>query len=155
MRRLGKKGISELVAVMLLITITIAASVIFYVYSSGLLGPLTGARPQSGQYSNQITLEYYDWTTITSLNLTLRNVGSGLTRIAAYYVNGVKVIPSGGCTSVTTLNPQTSCAVKLTIPAALNGKTIVPGVAYLVKVVTVDGGIFAYSCVAGQRTASY
>lgn len=154
MRR-GVKGVSEVVAAMLLITITVSASVIFYVYSSGLLGSLQGSQPQSGQYANQITLEYYDWTTLTSLNLTLRNVGSGLASIAAYYVNGVKVTPSGGCTSLTTLNPQTSCAVKLTIPAALNGQTVVPGVAYLVKVVTVDGGIFAYSCVAGQRTASY
>ena len=54
MRR-GRKGVSEVVAAMLLITITIAAATIFYIYSSGLLGSLTGAQPQSGQYSNQIS----------------------------------------------------------------------------------------------------
>ncbi|MGD0175542.1 MAG: archaellin/type IV pilin N-terminal domain-containing protein [Candidatus Bathyarchaeia archaeon] len=152
--RTGKKGVSEVVAAMLLITITIAAATIFYVYSSGLLGSLTGAQPQSGQYSNSITLEFYDWTTLTTLNLTVRNVGSGLANIAAYYVSGTKVTASGACTSTTTLQPQKSCLVKLTIPAALNGQTVLTGVAYLVKVVTKDGGIFVYSCIAGQRTGN-
>ncbi len=154
MRR-GKKAVSEVVAAMLLITITVAASIIFYVYSSGLLGSLTGAQPQSGQYSNQITLEYYDWRTLTSLNLTVRNVGSGLTNIAAYYVNGIKVTASGACTTTTTLQPQKSCTVKLTIPGVLNGQTVLAGVAYAVKVATKDGGVFAYSCVAGQTTGSF
>ena len=86
----GKKAVSEIVAATLLITITVAASVIFYVYSSNLLGSLTGTQPQSGLYSNQITLEYYDWTTLSSLILTVRNVGSGLANIAAFYVNGLK-----------------------------------------------------------------
>lgn len=154
MRR-GKKGVSEILAAMLLITITVSASVLFYVYSSGLLGSLTGAQPQSGQYSNQVTLEFYDWTTITTLTLTIRNVGSGLANIAAYYVNGVKVIPvTGGCTTITTLQPQRSCKVILTIPVTLNGQSVLSGVAYLVKIVTKDGGIFSYSCIAGQRTGS-
>lgn len=154
MRR-GRRGVSEVVAAMLLITITVAASIILYVYSSGLLGSLTGAQPQSGQYANQITLEFYDWTTLTSLNLTVRNVGSGLANIAAYYVNGVKVSASGACTSTTTLQPQKSCTVKLTIPVSLNGQTILSGVSYLVKVATKDGGAFAYTCVAGQKTGGY
>lgn len=162
MRR-GKKGVSEVVAAMLLITITVAASIIFYVYSSGLLGSLTGAQPQSGQYSNQITLEYYDWTSLNSLKLTVRNVGSGFAKISAYYVNGVKVAPSpGGCTTVSTLYPQTStltssCTVTLTIsgsPPRLGGQTVLTGVAYLVKIATTDGGLFSYSCIAGQSTSS-
>jgi flagellin-like protein len=172
--RIGKKGVSEILAATLLITITVSAAVIFYLYSSNLLGSLTGAQPQSGLYSNQITLEYYDWTTLTTLTLTVRNVGSGLANIAAYYVNGIIVTATGACTStstsittsittsttliatpIATLQPRQSCKVTLTIPAALNGQTVVSGVAYLVKVVTKDGGVFSYSCISGQRTGSY
>ena len=157
--RIGKKGVSEILAATLLITITVCAAVIFYVYSSNLLGSLTAAQPQSGQYANQITLEYYDWTTLGSLILTVRNVGSGLANIAGYYVNGLKPTVTGACTSVTTttittittLQPQQSCKVTLTITAA----SFVSGVAYSVKVVTNNGGVFSYSCIAGQRTGGY
>jgi flagellin-like protein len=150
--RIGKKGVSEILAATLLITITVSAATIFYLYSSNLLGSLTGAQPQSGQYSNQITLEYYDWTKLTNLTLTVRNVGSGLANIAAYYVNGIKYTPTGGtCTSTATLQPQQSCKVTLTIAAG----SALSGVAYSVRVVTKDGGVFSYSCIAGQRTGGY
>jgi hypothetical protein len=172
MRR-GKRAVSELVAIMMLISITVAAAFVIYVYSSGLLGGLTGAQPQSGLYTNQITLEYYDWTTspcCTTLKLTIRNVGTGLANIAAYYVSGKPITyPSTSTctsvsgigtvavtstvTSVTSLVPQASCSVTLTMPTT--GLTITPGVAYEVKIVTNNGGVFAYSCVAGERTGSY
>jgi len=162
---------------MMLISITVAATFVIYVYSSNLLGSLTGAQPPSGQYSNQITLEYYDWTTspcCTKLKLTIRNVGSGLANIAAYYVSGTQITSSNVlsiCTSVSAtftmtttagntytltqglLLPQASCTVTLTMPTT--GLTITPGVAYSVKIATSNGGVFAYSCVAGQRTGSY
>ena len=172
--RIGKKGVSEILAATLLITITVSAATIFYLYSSNLLGSLTGAQPQSGQYTNQISLEYYDWTNTGLLKLTIRNVGSGLANIAAYYVSGTKIIPTSSiCTSVsgtftttiatTTVStysytltqgpllPQASCTVILTI----TGLTIMAGVAYSVRIATSNGGVFAYTCVAGQRTGSY
>lgn len=156
MRR-GNRGISEVVAALMLVSITVAAAILIYVYSSGLLGSLQAAQPQQGQYTNQISLEFYDWTIggcppCQTLNLTVRNVGSGLSTVAAYYVSGVKITTTAGsCTTVGVLKPQNSCSVKLTIPGSL---TITPGVAYLVKVATKDGGVFAYNCIAGQRTGS-
>jgi len=176
----------------MLISITVAATFVIYVYSSNLLGSLTGAQPQSGQYSNQITLEYYDWTNggkcstsytpspiCTRLVLSIRNVGSGLANIAAYYVSGIQITIGGvgsappvcsgtattyvATTTITTgtvatkitylplLLPQGSCTVTLTT----TGLTITPGVAYTVKIATTNGGVFVYSFVAGQRTGSY
>jgi hypothetical protein len=49
--------------------------------------------------------------------------------------------------------PQASCTVTLTMPAT--GLTITAGVAYSVRIGTSNGGVFAYTCVAGQRTGSY
>jgi flagellin-like protein len=160
--RPGRKGISEIVAALIMILIVITGSIIVYVYSSGMLGSLQGAQPQT-QYSNQIALEYYDWTTALSptlqrLKLTLRNVGSGRGILAAFYVgNGTTIttnlLPtlSGNCTTVTTtaLKPQAICIANLTIPI-----TITRGAAYNVKIVTKDGSVFSYSCIAGQSTGT-
>jgi hypothetical protein len=168
---MGKKGIGEIVAALILISIVVAASIIIYVYSSGLLGSLQGARPQQ-PYTNQLTLEYYDWTTNTNcgpgkdstlqtLCLTLRNAGSGFAVLADFFVAGVKVTApiKGSCAAYTakSLLPQSasggtqsSCTAVLVIA----NPTIVNGVAYSVRVVTVDGSVFSYSCIAGQRTGS-
>jgi hypothetical protein len=168
---MGKRGLSEIVAALILISIAVAASIIIYVYSSGLLGSLQGAQPQQGQYTNQITLEFYDWTsqgtadnTLHTLKLTLRNTGSGLAVFAAFYVAGTKVALRAGSTcstisatttitassTISTLKPQSSCVAVLD----LTGLTISPGLAYPVKVVTKDGGVFSYSCIAGHSTGS-
>lgn len=156
---------------MMLITITVAASIILYVYSSGLLGSLQGAQPQSGQYTNQITLEFYDWSaagtgdsTLHTLKLTLRNVGSGIANLAALYVAGVSVnlksATSWSClvsaatiitSTVTAMVPGSSCTATLTLPPTL---TVTAGIAYVVKAVTKSGGVFSYSCIAGQSTGS-
>jgi flagellin-like protein len=167
-----RKAISEIVGALIIISIVIAAGILIYVYSSGLLGPLQGARPQQGAYTNQLTLEFYDWTvvqdqTLHTVKLTLRNVGTGLPIIAAFYVNGIaatatgctvaSLTTSGTITStttnvVTTLLPQNSCTVTLTIPSSGSLATITPGAAYSIRVATKDGGVFTYSCIAGQRT---
>jgi hypothetical protein len=185
----GKRGISEIAAAMLLITIAVAASIIIYIYSSGLLGSLQGARPQQ-PYANQITLEYYDWSSSSSngncyspdlhkLCLTLRNVGAGIAVLADFFVAGVKVTLdtgagstcagyTGGRTTIaitgtatqtytaTGLLPQgpNSCTAILDIPTTGSTATISPGVAYSVRVVTVDGSTFSFSCIAGQSTGS-
>jgi hypothetical protein len=168
---MGKRGVSEIAAAMLLITIAVAASIIVYVYSSGLLGSLQGAQPQQGQYTNQITLEYYDWTdpALHSLKVTLRNTGSGLAVLAAFYVSGQAVTLKSGSTCAvfnstrtTTLYPQATattsiagrssrCVAVLGIPDTL---TISAGLTYSVRVVTRDGGVFTYSCIAGHSTGS-
>jgi flagellin-like protein len=161
---MGKRGISEIVAALMLISIAVAASIIIYVYSSGLLGSLQGAQPQQGQYTNQITLEFYNWTTLNTLKLTLRNTGSGLAVFAAFYVTGNKVALKAGSTcttisatttitassTISTLKPQSACGAILD----LTGLTISRGLAYSVKVVTKDGGVFSYSCIAGHSTGS-
>jgi hypothetical protein len=154
---MGKRGVSEIAAAMLLITITVAASIIVYFYSSGLLGSLQGAQPQRGAYTNQITLEYYDWSNLTTLTLTIRNTGSGLAFLAAFYVSGDAVPLKGGstcaivnATSTTSVRPQAACIAVLDT----SGLSISRGLAYSVRVVTMDGGMFTYSCIAGHSTGS-
>ena len=90
----SRKGASEVIAAMLLIVITVAASVLLYAYVSGLMGRLQGVAVQQ-QYIEEVTLEYYDWTTITNgqlspLKLTLRNVGVAQVTMSDFFIAGVK-----------------------------------------------------------------
>jgi archaeal type IV pilus assembly protein PilA len=142
---LRRRGISEVIAAMLLILIAVAASVLLYVYASGLMGRLQGAA-QNQPYLDQISLDYYDWTTLTALKLTLRNVGASKVNLATgsadYFVNGAILTPSTNtCTSLQI--PQSTCQV--TLPAIGTS-----GIAYNVKIGTKDGAVFSYSCIAGQ-----
>jgi hypothetical protein len=138
---------------MMMIAIVLAAALVLYTYSSGLLGTLQGAQPQQ-PYSNQITLEFYNWPSSNMQNLTLdlRNTGTGRTILGDFFVNGVKVTLAsnqGSCFTYTTtiLPPTSTCVAILTIP---NGITITAGYAYSVKLVTKDGSVFTYTLIAGQ-----
>jgi len=158
----GKKGISELVAAMLLILIAIAGGIIVYVYSSGMLGSLQAAQPQQS-YANTIALEYYDWSKATTdyaknhvLKVILRNVGSGRGILADFFINGTQVTLTAAtnatypstCAQFTTssLNPQATCTAYLIIPANL----VKPGYGYTLKVITRDGSVQAFSIIAGR-----
>lgn len=148
----SRKGVSEIVAALLLIVITMAAAVLLYVYASGLMGGLQGVAVQQ-PYLEQVTLDYYDWTTLSTLKLIIRNVGVTKVNIAAadYFINGQLIASltiACGTFTASALIPQGSCQVTLTSPSGLNS----PGVAYNVKIATKDGAVFSYSCIAGQAT---
>ena len=150
-----------------MISIVVAAAFVIYVYSSGVLGSLSGAQPQQ-LYRNQITLEYYSWpysgatwpNNMHTLTLTFRNTGSGLALLADFFVNGTAVTlanTAGSCftytgltgtTGTTTfLTPGGTCVAVLTIPSTM---TITAGYAYSVRIVTRDGSVFTYTLTAGQ-----
>ena len=140
---------------MMMIAIVVSAGMVMYVYSSGLLGSLQGAKPQS-PYTNQISLEYYNWPTSNLHNLTLyvRNTGMGRAVLADFYVNGTFATLSsskGSCftyTATTTfLAPSSTCVAVLTIQS---GVTITAGYAYSVRLVTTDGSVFTYTLTAGK-----
>lgn len=142
----------------MMIAIVLAAAVVIYSYSSGLLGSLQGAQPQQ-PYNNQITLEYYNWPSSNLHNLTLylRNTGTGRSILADFFVNGTAVTlvsNKGSCftyTAATTFLPPTStCVAILTIPGSVK---ITAGYAYSVRVATRDGSVFTYTLIAGQSGA--
>lgn len=131
----------------MMISIVVAAAFIVYAYSSGLLGSLQGAQPQQ-PFVNHITLEYYDWTTLGTLKISLRNTGTGRTILADIFVNATAITSwTGTCTTYKTssLTPQSTCTAVLTI-----SKTPTSGFSYVLKLVTKDGSIFTYNLIAGK-----
>ena len=135
--RVSKKAVSPVIATLLMIAVAVAASVIVYVWSAGLLGTLMGGG--GAQVKEQVILEAYAWTASGDLDLFLRNVGAADVKIVAIYVGGT---------------PNTGLAITMPVKSAgvatnLNGPWS-PGTAYVVKLVTETGGVFSYTCIAGS-----
>jgi flagellin-like protein len=147
--RFTRRGISVVIAALLLIAIAVAAAVLLYVFSIGLLGSLGSSGGQ--QTKQQLVLEAYNWNTITSLAVNLRNVGSAAVQIGTtdIFLNGISQSstgPGGSCSGVLTV--QQSC----TGAFAPTGFTPQGGVAYVLKLVTPDGAVFSYTVIAGQAS---
>ena len=152
-RHYNNRAVSNIIAALLLIAIAVAAAVLLYVFSIGLLGSLGSSGGQ--QTKEQVVMEAYSWSSGCggSLTLTLRNVGPAAVDLAGgagnadFFVNGVAITPSSGGSS--TLNPGQSTTV--TLPTTTVSPCI-PGAAYPLKVVTPTGGVFSYSVIAGSAS---
>ncbi len=151
-RRFTNRGISTIIAALLLIAIAIAAGVLLYVFSMGLIGSLQGSGGQ--QTKDQLIMEAYQWPAAASgtaagnsLTLNLRDTGASTINIASatWYVGGVQVTCSG-CSSASALAPGGTYTATLTV----TGASYSVGVAYVLKIGLTDGGIMSYGVVAGQ-----
>ena len=156
----GRRAISEIVAALILVAIVMAGATILWVYSSGLLGSLQGAQPQTG-YTDHVSLEYYDWTKMTSMNITVRNTGTSVLTMVDFFVgnstwnfhldptNSSRVVFGSGCNSPAgQLNPQGVCKITLK-----NIPTLTRGSGYVVKIITRTGAAFSYTLIAGSFTS--
>jgi len=142
-RRFSNRGVSQVIAALLLIAIAVAAAILLYVFAIGLLGSLGSGGGQ--QTKEQVIMEAYSFPG-TTLTVTMRNVGPSAVNIggADFFINGVGSSMNGGCSGVT-LTPTQSCQATITY----SGSSLVSGAAYPFKVVTPDGGIFSFSIIAG------
>ena len=142
-RHFSNRGVSQVIAALLLIAIAVAAAILLYVFAIGLLGSLGSGGGQ--QTKEQVIMEAYSFTG-ASLSVTMRNVGPSAVNIggADFFINGVKGVMSGVCAGLT-LTPTQSCSASVTY----TGSSLVSGAAYPFKVVTPDGGIFSFSVIAG------
>lgn len=156
-RHFNNRAISQVIAALLLIAIAVAAAILVYVFSIGLLGSLQGGGGQ--QVKQQLIVEAYNWIPIGAVTLTIRNVGTADLTVADAFVGGIKSIMSTGtppCTVGSLPNSyavpvQSSCVLIVTPPAS-PPPTITSGVAYVIKLVTADGAVFSYSAIAGQAS---
>jgi hypothetical protein len=138
---------------MLLILITVSAAVLLYAYSMGLMGSLQG-RSTGQPYLDQVALEFYDWSSLSTLKLAIRNTCTVSVALADFIIAGVRnssaVTFGSGCNSPNGILPvQKSCILTFPVPS---GFTPAAGVAYAVKIGTKNGAVFSYSCIAGQSS---
>ncbi len=159
----SRKAVSEIIAALLIICITVSAGTLLAAYASGLMGriqPPVASQP----YTEQLTLEYYYWLNCPSGStcsgssksptLTIRNDGAATVKLVDFFMQGNSSTPAGSggiCPSGPpyTLPVQQSCTLTFTIPT---GMTVTSGIAYTLKLVASDGAIFTFSCIAGSNT---
>jgi flagellin-like protein len=149
-RHFNNRAVNQIIAALLLIAIAVAAAILLYVFSIGLLGSLGSGGGQ--QTKEQLIMEAYHWDfSGGTISITLRNVGPAAINAVDtdVFVNGLSAgtLGNGGTPAcVTDLAPGASCGADITVPS---GFTPVSGAAYPLKLVTPSGGVFSYSVIAG------
>ena len=106
----------------------------------------------------KITLDYYQWRNTEYLTLLLRNTGSAQLTLADFFIAGQPVTPNPTVRCPGSNSPELNvnapaCTVMLpTVLGNCNAVVDNCGVAYNVRVVTSDGAIFDFSCIAGETS---
>jgi len=136
--RKNKRGISTILAALLLVVISIVSGVIVYAWATGLLGSLMGPPPAVGE---TLTMDSYHWETDGDLVLYIRNAGEASVTIDKVYARGEMLSATAyTCTvdGATTNDIGIDKVMKITITY-----TFVTG-ENEVKVVTLNGNVFTY-----------
>ena len=145
MRRYLRKGISPLIATVLLILIAISTGLLIYAFATGWIGSRTalGAGPSSSIAIDAAYISYNE-SASSKCNVTVyvRNIGSVPTNIAAIYVTE---IATGNVYAVTDLDTKVDPGqvVELAINFTDTGLEPKSGYSYEIKVVTADGATAA------------
>jgi len=137
----NEKGVSPVIAVLLMIAIAVAAAILVYVWSMGLIGTLTTGG--GSQVREQVILDAYSWNaTGSTITLYMRNVGNAEVQLDAVYLGG-GMVDTDMATTLFVQGPVVQ--VDLT-PTG----TYASGVAYTMKCITKTGGVFTYSLICGS-----
>jgi archaeal type IV pilus assembly protein PilA len=165
-------GVSPIIATLLLIAITVAAGVIVYVFVSGIGTSLTQGGGQ--QVAQQIELTAYAFTPLTGSSITcngnttltapciivsIKDVGGSSVTIDTVLFDAVALTPAGTLvTTPITLSTNQDASFLLigsgTFTTGHGGFTGLPsgitgGTTHVLKFVTKNGGLFAYTITAG------
>jgi hypothetical protein len=123
-----------------MIAIAVAAAILVYVWSMGLIGTLTTGG--GSQTREQVIVDAYSWNASTNaITLYARNVGSAEVILDAVYVGGDVASTNMG-TTLPVLGPVIQVDI---VPTG----TYTSGVAYTMKVITKTGGVFTFSLICG------
>jgi len=133
-----RRGISPVIAVLLLIVIAVAAAILTYVWITGYIGTLQ-TQSTGQQLQERIRIEAIDGAGGRRLTIYVRNVGeTAVTISAAYLINATNgdVLASNTDLSVGIDPGDVSNSVTIT---GIRTDVWVDGKTYVVKVVTAKG----------------
>jgi flagellin-like protein len=143
----NKKGVSPIIATLLLIVIAVAAAVVTYAFVTGFIGTATARSNQQGT----MLIDYGNITSATNIIVYLRNTGTGPEILGTAYVdNGL--IPAAtvlfdtpGAVAPCTLAPGAVVLVNITSASATWDNNAL----HLVRIVANDGTPIAYGLHTG------
>lgn len=133
--KLNRKGVSPIIATLLLIVIAVAAAVVTYSFVMGFIEGTGSTNPTTGT----ITVDEYNIDAKDIMTLYIRNVGNKAVNLSAIYVNGTTV-------SFNTIPPSTGNSLPIgkvtgfkTVAITSACPTLDTGAAFSVKIVCTDG----------------
>ena len=121
-RKYRRRGVSPVIAVLMLIAIAVATGIIVYVWVMGLSGSLT--KSGGTQVSEQLELVAYDFSSTSNVTLHIRNTGGSKIILDRIYFDGNRVAIAKTSYSVyykvTSLDDSTSYSAASTSPYYLS-----------------------------------
>ena len=164
-RKYRRRGVFPVIAVLMLLAIAVATEIVVYVWVIGLSGTLT--KSGSTQVSEQLELETYNWTS-SNLSIHIRNTGGRTVTVAEIYIDGINqsiilpilysrticifIYPTRCFThtvtssAVLTITPQNTTTITVAVSGVIGGI----GTTHTVKIITTDGGVFAFTVLKGK-----
>ena len=143
----NKKGVSPIIATLLLIVIAVAAAVVTYAFVTGFIGTATSKSYQQGTMS----VDYGNITSATNIIVYVRNTGTKPEIIGTAYVDNGLIPPatvlfsSPGAVAPYTLAPGTVVLVSITSASAAWDNNAL----HLVRIVASDGTPVVYGLHTG------
>lgn len=136
-KKLGKRGVSPIVATLLLILIAIAAAAVLYVWVNSLSSSTT--QYSTGNVATAISIDAADLNT-SAVSAYVRNVGSSTVtgNLSVYVYNQTGFLVATGQTGSVSIQPGQVQQVSAPLSVA-SGASIDPGKTYTVKIVTPSG----------------
>ncbi len=139
MIRKSRKGISPIIATVLLILIAIATGVIIYAFATGWVGSrITSSGPSSMISIDTASISYTNDDTKYNVTVYVRNLGATPVNISGLYLvdlSSDKVL--GASTSINTqINPNQVAKISSNLTLVGN---LTSGYSYQIKVTTTDG----------------
>ncbi|MGC8564141.1 MAG: archaellin/type IV pilin N-terminal domain-containing protein [Fervidicoccaceae archaeon] len=146
-KKLVKRGVSPIVATLLLILIAIAAAAVLYVWVNTLSSSTTQYNP--GNVASAISIDAADLSTNT-LTAYVRNVGSNVISgvLNVYIYNQTGTLIATGQSGSVTIQPGQVQSISATL-SFTTGNQITSGTTYTVKVVA-PGGASAVASVTAH-----
>jgi flagellin-like protein len=143
--RRNKKGVSPIIATLLLIVIAVAAAVVTYAFVTGFIGTATSQSTQQGAMSidtgNVVGGVPVGGSTIT---VYVRNTGTKAETLTTVYVDNVLMV-NGAPITITLPGAALAPGATGTVSVASTATNWANGAAHTIKVVASDGTPVAYS----------
>ena len=178
MRFTARRGVSPIIATLLLIAIAVAAGIIVYVFVNSLSGNLTQQGGQ--QLADQVSMDAYTFpnsgaTTCTGgvtnpcVQIVLRDTGSTSVTFGSIYFDGNLCQTSGVTCTASPYSTAETCtdgtglwSTAANIPSCTAGQYVVlaigpisaasatSGTSHILRLLTSDGGTFTFTVIAGR-----
>lgn len=133
------KGISTIVAALLLVAVVVIASTLVYAWYAGILGRLMGEVPSVREV---LVMDSYEWEE-DKLIMYVRNIGDVDVKIDIFYIEEAGQAKYSGVPEVEENPIRVGSLVKVSITPG-GGFLWVGGHSYVIKMVTTKGNQFTF-----------